>query len=517
MLGVLGWTMFALVQIVGLQSSIFGYHSFRQTQTALSIRSMLQGGPLLYYETPVYGPPWAVPLEFPLYQWICAGVVKLLGTPIDPTSRAISAVFGAGCIVLLPRILAVLGRPVHERRLIVVFGVFSPVLMFWSHSVLIETCSLFLALLWLERTLRWMQEERTSRKARSVLFLCALLIGVLGGLVKVTTLVPAVVFCGLLYLRRARAVIRGLRDGGSRANTVIFELGSLGLLAAPLIAGHWWSKKTEGLRLLNDRDAVPSGASIRRQMFGTLRERTDFDTTLQFVVRTIDHSLGSTLIVLTIAVAGSFAVLKLRGSPKEATAGEYASGKLAVTGNYLVMAAVGAVIATVSVLFHVHVAHDYYGVEIAPYLLVAVVVGIGIVQRQVRPIGALLLPLVVIGASIVTYGQFYRPKDLDPMSFHPELRRAVGKAFQVNDVIVLRGTVYDPSVGYFVNRRIVVQGEVNDDIELQREFERLVAAGYRAGMIQCGWIPAEIVKRLEHDRRRNIGSWNGCTVFAPPS
>src|SRR5579862_7514545 len=45
---------------------VIGMHAFRQTQTAITSYWMLKGSPWLAYETPVLGPPWSIPFEFPL-------------------------------------------------------------------------------------------------------------------------------------------------------------------------------------------------------------------------------------------------------------------------------------------------------------------------------------------------------------------------------------------------------------------------------------------------------------------
>ncbi|HLP08436.1 MAG TPA: hypothetical protein VK178_09730, partial [Opitutaceae bacterium] len=56
-------------------------HGFRQAQTALSIDAMKQDGFRLDYATPVLGKPWAIPMEFPLYQWLVMRVGVATGWP----------------------------------------------------------------------------------------------------------------------------------------------------------------------------------------------------------------------------------------------------------------------------------------------------------------------------------------------------------------------------------------------------------------------------------------------------
>ncbi len=73
-------------------ASLIDRHSFRQTQTAISVRSMLDGGPWLAYETPVLGRPWSIPFEFPTYQWLVALTVLATHLPLDQAGRVVGVV-----------------------------------------------------------------------------------------------------------------------------------------------------------------------------------------------------------------------------------------------------------------------------------------------------------------------------------------------------------------------------------------------------------------------------------------
>src|SRR5258708_806650 len=73
-------------------ASLIDRRSFRQTQTAISVRAMLDGGPWLAYETPVLGQPWSIPFEFPTYQWLVALTELATHLPIDQAGRVVSVV-----------------------------------------------------------------------------------------------------------------------------------------------------------------------------------------------------------------------------------------------------------------------------------------------------------------------------------------------------------------------------------------------------------------------------------------
>ena len=82
---------------------LVGEHAFRQCETSISVYWMLHGGPWLNYQTPVLGPPWSIPFEFPLFQWIVALLARM-GVGLDPAGRCISWAFGVLALLPLSRI-----------------------------------------------------------------------------------------------------------------------------------------------------------------------------------------------------------------------------------------------------------------------------------------------------------------------------------------------------------------------------------------------------------------------------
>src|SRR5271154_6934717 len=140
------WTLGALslifslwVTTVGWHNSIFDFHGFRQAQTAISAESIRDGGPILRYETPVLGPPWSVPMEFPLYQLVVAQISRAFGTPLDQAGRFVAELFHFLCFIPLATILAQLGLTRLQRLPALALFAVSPFYNFISHLVLIES------------------------------------------------------------------------------------------------------------------------------------------------------------------------------------------------------------------------------------------------------------------------------------------------------------------------------------------------------------------------------------------
>ena len=96
----------------------------------------------LDYETPLFGPPWSVPMEFPVYQWITATTSRTLGTSLEGTARGVSLFF---FLATMPAVYGLAGffRLAPSRRLLVVSAVLvSPTYLFYGRSFMIETTAL---------------------------------------------------------------------------------------------------------------------------------------------------------------------------------------------------------------------------------------------------------------------------------------------------------------------------------------------------------------------------------------
>src|SRR5438128_2021587 len=87
----LGYYLWAVS--IGWDHTITDLHDFRQTQTAICTYYMAREPFKLAYEMPVLGPPWSIPLEFPIYEWVVASILKAFHTNLDQTGRFVSVAF----------------------------------------------------------------------------------------------------------------------------------------------------------------------------------------------------------------------------------------------------------------------------------------------------------------------------------------------------------------------------------------------------------------------------------------
>ena len=237
-------------------------HGFRQAQTAISAYWMLHGGPWLDYWTPVLGPPWSAPFEFPLYQWLIAGIAGATRLPLNGVGRTVSYLW---LLASLPPMLALFRAyklPPLTGRLYVVLLLASPLYLFWGRAVLIETQAVALAAWFL-----WAAQRAVRGRSPAMLAVAALL-GIAAALTKVTTWGPFLAIAGVIVLD---GMVRE-RDWFGRAR---MALAGLALALPGLVAVMWWNRHADALKTLNPL-AIPLRSDAPAMLawnFGTLGQR----------------------------------------------------------------------------------------------------------------------------------------------------------------------------------------------------------------------------------------------------
>ena len=148
---------------VGWNNPLLDDHSFRQTQTAITVLFMSRGGPLLNYETPILGAPWSCPYEFPLYRWVVLWFYRLGWLPLDQSGRLVSAIFLLISFAAVYRLMRKLEFSQAERRVSMALFFLSPHYLFWGRTFLIETTALALCLWFAALSLELCEELISGR------------------------------------------------------------------------------------------------------------------------------------------------------------------------------------------------------------------------------------------------------------------------------------------------------------------------------------------------------------------
>lgn len=222
------------------------------------------------YPTPLFGPPWSVPFEFPLYPWLLA-MIGRAGWSLADAGRLVSG--GAFYLSLIPLwlLLARIGLPAVGRWLTLALVVTSPLYVFHARAVVPDLLGLLFGLWFLYGYVRTLQERR-----RGVLVL-TVMAGAVTGLVEPATL--------LLYgtgalvwtlLARRKAVPSG--EGGDDVPRPpgVFRWATASL-ALPALAAVGWQIFAAGIRSHNPLADSFGADALARGTFGAgwMRPATD--------------------------------------------------------------------------------------------------------------------------------------------------------------------------------------------------------------------------------------------------
>jgi hypothetical protein len=284
----LGLTIFCLTLILSMvilsfiysQQHKYFYVSQRETQTAISsyyIKNQQSG--LFDYITPIVGYPWAVPLEFPIYQYITAKTSGIF-LPLNDNGRVISFLFFLVSLFMAFKILRILKLSLNQAYLFLALFVSSPIYLSYSLTFTIETTALFFAILYLYLFLLYLEERKL------IILILVVCSGMLAALTKITTWVATV---AVICFVTAYISLRKLR----KKEPFIKELlPQLMIIIIPLISGHLWTVYTDGIKMKNPLGAQITSSALSAWNFGTLEQKLSLGQWLYFLGRSLTGIFG---------------------------------------------------------------------------------------------------------------------------------------------------------------------------------------------------------------------------------
>lgn len=436
-LGILGLHLAALLGGWGGQN--LSGNEFRQCQTALSAHFIQHDGNFgLAYPTPVLGKPWAVPFEFPLYQWAVVGVSELTRWPLIQSARLVSAV----CFYLaLPAVWLILGHAGVERRwrwIVLGLVLTCPIHVFYARAFLIETMALLLALWFLAA---FVQALRGGAVGWLVL---AQVAGVGAGLVKVTT------FAVVLGAVALWTVALWWREG--RPSPWRRLARAAGLVAFPCAASVWWVQHADAVKALNPAAQFTLSGSLHDFNFGAWAERA---------TGALWAGIGANLLQ---GVAGGAMVAA------GAVAWVWAGRRRGAAGAALVVFA--APLLVFPVLYKVH---DYYFMANAVFL--AAGCGLALAGALERPGAAGWLAAAALVVIPLDQARSYFAHYRDPQLLtHPGagvLTHLLAEVTAEDDVLIVAGRDWNAQVPFETRRRALMVRGREEAAVLERWFAAL--------------------------------------------
>jgi 4-amino-4-deoxy-L-arabinose transferase-like glycosyltransferase len=402
-------------------------HDFRQTQTALTVQAFLDRGVSIGgYETPVFGPPWRVPFEFPTYQLSVVPLVRL-GLSLEVACRLAALLwFYASAALLFAVVADACGRRLALFSLAAYVSM--PFTVFWSRACMIDYTSVALSLAYLHLAMRWV-----GRRGALALAGC-IAAGALAAATKITTLAGMM---APVVAVAAHALARVLRSSGSSRDRAATCGGVAAMVALPLAAGLAWTRYADAVKAASPFTRWLTSDALRTWTFGTLAQRMRPQNWIILADRIHDTMVPGAFVLLLVAAAAALALR--RGAQRNAVA----------------VALAGAV-ASVATFFNLFVVHDYYLIAITPVLAVAVAFGADALWslefrlRRVALATAGALSLITAGAGWSYMKRAYWPWKQSNLV---ELGRRVAAATPPDAWVAIQGDDWNPRILYLAHRR----------------------------------------------------------------
>lgn len=417
---------------------ILDRHEFRQLQTGLSAYWMREEGLHLAYPLPLFGPPWSAPMEFPLYQACVALASRTFSLPLEQTGRAGSALFFLGTLPALYGLLGMCGMAADRRWLVLGACLVTPIYLFYSRAVMIESTALCLAVWFLLIYLRAVNSGGWGWTAG------AATLGALAAVVKVTTFA---VFC-------APAAGFALATLWRRWSWWRAAGAALPLLVA-FGGGWWWVHFSDGVKGANPFSLFLVSARMNAWNFGPLGQRFN-PAFWQGIYAQINLcALAETSLALLLVLFFFVDARHRRGALLSVAA--FFTGPLLFSNLYLV--------------------HDYYLYANALFLAGAAGWLLAGTMDSVRlPRAARIAVLAVFfGAQVLAYVRGYGDYHVRTLPSPPALAAVIRAVVPADDAVLIHGWDWNSLLPYYAQRRAVMMplGHENDFDGLARILDRL--------------------------------------------
>ena len=258
-----GWvgvivTVGTLARLPRLGLSLMDEKPFRATQTAFTIRYMARHSlDPLHAHLPILGPPWTVPLEFPLFQLVAAVLVRA-GLSTTTAGRLVALVCFETTAVL---VFLLVQRAASRRAAFIALVLFQavPYGAEFGTIVLIEFMATAFAVATVLLAWRWFDGGSVWWLAGGALASAGV------WLVKITTAVPWVLPVAAIAFVTLRADWRGQ-----------WRRVAVGLAAIPgfgLVCGLWWTHFADAQKARSPFTQFLISSHLTRWNFGTTGQR----------------------------------------------------------------------------------------------------------------------------------------------------------------------------------------------------------------------------------------------------
>jgi hypothetical protein len=449
---------------VGWNNTIFDAHGFRQSQTAISVYYTKWGSECLNYKTPVLGPPWSIPFEFPLFQAIVAAIWHLFPLQLDQAGRLTAVAFFYMTFPPLFVLLRELKLGTLTALATVALFAVSPQYIFWSRTFMIESTAICLAVTYLMFVVLALNYDGARGTRIFVFGVLSAVAGALAGVVKVTTYAPFLL--GALLLIGCRMLES--RDGSRLRGALVIFLPLCAVLI-PVLSVAVWTAHADSLKDQSTYSHLLTSHMLRAWNFGTLRQRVELASYAHFagigIGHVVDNLTGNRSILFIscgIALAASGYTLRV------------------------IMTCLALYGSAIAIFFNLHFVHTYYAYSNGIFLVAAVGVAVGSllnVGGRKSWIGVCFFSLA-IGICIMQYFHGYYRLQRANAPGRPAAAAIVDRETKPSDILLIYGLDWSAELPYQAHRRAIMLPSFQRDASL-REAVREESVNHISSLLIC--------------------------------
>jgi hypothetical protein len=467
---------------------------FREGQTAITAYYMAKGeSPFLAYHLPVFGQPWAAPMEFPLYHWLAAQMGGADLSRLRWAGKLLSLACWGGCLWLAYVISLHAPLPTRDRGWFILLLAAAPIFVGYSTAFLMETFTLLLAMAYLWTYLTLTGTPKIWRLIAGGVF------GTLAALSKATTWIP---FAGVIALAMLLEFVSLYKSKASFRSIALWGIKVLILLPFPLAVGLAWVKYADAVKIGNPLASMLTSANLSGWTYGSLTQKLSPSLWASILIRQAVLSFGCIGLVTPIGLLlGMHSAWRVfRGSRQLI---------------WILLALAGYVVPIV-ILTNLHYRHDYYLVANGFFLVAAVGLALSCLRDRWSPqcVEGLYLATFV-SAVLVSVGYLGLKK-----SFAEPAESALINELRTIEApgnVIYYGFDYSAHVPFEVERRALMMGRTVPDAA----YEAAIAANKRLDWVAIALastdyepIAAETIRRLEcaYPYRKEV--WPGTILIS---
>ena len=425
-------------------------HDFRQTQTALTtfFLNPVDLQTLLNYETPVFGKPWSIPMEFPTYQFLAFHMQSLTLFDLDKSGRLVSLLFGV--LVILPVIGIMRIFKINDKGIFsfILLYLTSGIYLYWNRTFMIESTSLFFSILTIYLYLL-IRNDFTTLKYNRIHLTNTLLLNsslffslTISLLTKPTTSLPVLSLIGLDIIYTVFTAFISRRHPVHEVITLNFVLKSIAVLSSIFLL-FAWINYADSLKEMNEIGIDLTSQNLRAWNYGTIEQRFSKDLWLDVVIDRMFTYIGF-LPALLLLFSG------------------VRSKSMSNSQRIFVFLNLYLTFLPLLVFTNLHIRHNYYQSANQIYLLISLATCFSVIRTKTYFNSiTLLITLFVIGSYVHFYNAYYKYAYIETNE-QLEIGEIINTNTTSDSAIMIFGADWNPAIAYHSKRKaLYLPGEDN--------------------------------------------------------